>query len=376
MKNNNFFKLYPNVIPVKGYNRSMLLDLYFGRFFFIPNSMVDLLKELEISDKKLSEFLSQFNDENKETIFEYLEFIISHNLGLKCDETLKESLKPIKLDFQLPYLIENVIFELDIESLWLDEKVFEKLETVLAKFLEVRFLDSDSFFSNIDFILFNLKKAFIESVEILVPYSDNLKEKLNEIIEKHPRLWKITVYDANEGFDLESNEVKLFFTKQMSIADNHCGNISPAYFSIDTQSFLRNSNYNNCTAYKLSISKEGIIKNCPSNETSYGHISETDLYDFILNKPEFKETWNITKDQIDVCKDCEYRMICSDCRVFIDDKNNKNSRPEKCFYNPYISKWEGESGYQNLEDTGIVIYDNKLSINHEKIADLNNEIWN
>jgi hypothetical protein len=36
-------KLYPNVIPVKGYNRSMLLDLQNGKPYLVPNDLVDYL---------------------------------------------------------------------------------------------------------------------------------------------------------------------------------------------------------------------------------------------------------------------------------------------------------------------------------------------
>jgi len=40
------------------------------------------------------------------------------------------------------------------------------------------------------------------------------------------------------------------------------------------------------------------------------------------------------KDKIDVCKDCEYRYACLDCRCF---RMNEDiySKPKKCKYNPY-----------------------------------------
>ena len=72
---------------------------------------------------------------------------------------------------------------------------------------------------------------------------------------------------------------------------------------------------------------------------SFGNIENTTLKDAI-EKPKFKDLWFINKDQIDVCKDCEFRYICPDCRGFIKDSENVYSQPAKCTYNPYICKWE------------------------------------
>ena len=39
-------------------------------------------------------------------------------------------------------------------------------------------------------------------------------------------------------------------------------------------------------------------------------------------------------------KDCEFRYICTDCRVFIQEDANILSKPLKCNYNPYTALWE------------------------------------
>lgn len=81
----------------------------------------------------------------------------------------------------------------------------------------------------------------------------------------------------------------------------------------------------------------------------YGYIS-TDKLTNIVKSSEFTSIWTTTKDDIIICKDCEFRYICLDCRAFLSDKNNPNSRPLKCKYNPYITKWEGENGYIPVEN--------------------------
>lgn len=72
---------------------------------------------------------------------------------------------------------------------------------------------------------------------------------------------------------------------------------------------------------------------------SYGNIRDTTLME-ALEKPGFKKYWNITKDQVSVCKDCEFRYICTDCRAYLEDPEDIYSKPLKCGYNPYTCEWE------------------------------------
>ncbi len=72
---------------------------------------------------------------------------------------------------------------------------------------------------------------------------------------------------------------------------------------------------------------------------SFGNIRDTTL-EKALNHKDFKNYWNITKDQIDTCKDCEFRYVCTDCRAFIENPDDKFSKPLKCGYSPYTNKWQ------------------------------------
>ncbi|GHT72873.1 hypothetical protein AGMMS50262_02860 [Bacteroidia bacterium] len=74
---------------------------------------------------------------------------------------------------------------------------------------------------------------------------------------------------------------------------------------------------------------------------TFGHINKVKLKS-VVESAEFQCLWTIKKDEITVCKDCEYRYICTDCRAFIKDPSDIYSQPAKCTYNPYIAKWEGE----------------------------------
>lgn len=47
------------------------------------------------------------------------------------------------------------------------------------------------------------------------------------------------------------------------------------------------------------------------------------------------------KDDIHICKMCEFRYMCFDCRVYITDINDIYSKPLKCKYD--VNKKNDES---------------------------------
>jgi radical SAM protein with 4Fe4S-binding SPASM domain len=56
----------------------------------------------------------------------------------------------------------------------------------------------------------------------------------------------------------------------------------------------------------------------------------------VVSTELFKKYWDITKSQIEDCKICEFRSICTDCRAF----TNTYGKPSKCSYNPRTKVWE------------------------------------
>jgi SPASM domain peptide maturase of grasp-with-spasm system len=95
--------------------------------------------------------------------------------------------------------------------------------------------------------------------------------------------------------------------------------------------------YNNCLNRKLGIDIHGNIKNCTALNKSYGNLKDSNLIE-IVSSLEFQKLWLIKKDDIMVCKDCEFRYMCSDCRAFTEN-NDLYGKPKYCRYNPYKMEW-------------------------------------
>jgi SPASM domain peptide maturase of grasp-with-spasm system len=129
----------------------------------------------------------------------------------------------------------------------------------------------------------------------------------------------------------------VFITQNSILNQNSCGIISSKYFSTNLQHFTEAQKHNTCLNRKISIDVNGEIKNCPSMAKSFGNIKDTTLAEAI-EKPGFKDLWEINKDKVHVCKDCEFRYICTDCRAYLENPEDIYSKPLKCGYNPYTAE--------------------------------------
>lgn len=360
MINNNtqVLKLFPNVIPVKGYNRSVLIDLFKGIPYLVPNDLIDYLEQIIPS--------VEFD--------EYEKFVIDNELGTLVDSEVGECLTPIESNHYPISKINNAILELDENSSWDIQSVLDQLDDLGTQFLEIRFLDYLSFINHLSAFRKYSMETTLESIQIMVPFNEDLKNFLDSNLTEHFfRLSTIVVYNAPSGFELNTNHYNLIFTSQESVSHENCGNISTDYFTVDIQSYVHNRNYNSCLAHKISVNKEGFICNCPSMSSKFEHIDSVTLSD-VLAKKEFRDMWELTKDKVLVCSVCEFRWICTDCRAFTMN-DLENGKPSKCTYNPFISLWADDENYLSEEECGISFRDNKIQISEKKLNRINASIW-
>jgi len=179
----------------------------------------------------------------------------------------------------------------------------------------------------------------IESFELLLEYIPDVDENFwLEFVEKTKKISTLIIYSSPENINQNILDCNLYFTKLNISSESHCGCVSMELFNINIQSFTESLSFNSCLNRKISVDAEGNIKNCPSMSESFGNIKDTTLAE-ALEKPDFKKYWNINKDKIHICKDCEFRHVCTDCRAYVEDPKDILSKPLKCGYNPYIGEW-------------------------------------
>ncbi len=246
-----------------------------------------------------------------------------------------------------PYVIENVIIDVKPHS----HHDFDYIKEVLGKFsirvMQLRFFGEFNF-GLIVSVLTIFKAANIESIEVIV--SDLFKHiQLQKIVKASNKLTSLYLFNSSRDRTLTQDQCIIVFVKESVMGSHSCGKVSHGNLTCNKSLFYEAQHINTCLNKKISIDSAGQVKNCPSMIQTFGRYDDVD-FSKLINSDEYKLLWNITKDEISVCKDCEYRYMCTDCRVFLSEPSNIYSKPSKCSYNPYLGLWRGDDGWISSED--------------------------
>lgn len=335
------FRFFANCVPVRGHSRSIIMDLQNQSYFFIPNDMLEVFETLQ--EHSVEATISLYGEDNAETIIQYIQYIESNRLGFYIDNGVELNYFPkLSTVFQSFETIENCIIDFNKYSNHDLVKISSELEFLRCSFLQMRFFDPvdiQTLIKSLDVF----DSTPIRGIEIVIPFADQLGiDLLRDISEKVRRVSKIVVHSCTETF---INEIEplvntkqlhciLALTKSRIHDETHCGFINKAEFVVSPRTYAELLNFNGCLNKKISIAADGRIKKCPALSESFGFSNEASLIE-VLEKDEFNKYDRIHKDMISVCKDCEFRYMCTDCRAFTVDPNDMYSKPAKCKYDPY-----------------------------------------
>lgn len=329
MYTNSIFKLFPSVKLVTGKNNDALYDLQHSKYYSIPKSLSYIIQ-------KCSTFtISQLFDlvQEKEILEFYLNFLIQKDLGIISSTPL--DFAPINNNFEYPNQIMCAIMDFNSESDYPLKKVIDELNQLRCRFLEIRFFQAD--IRKLYEILSYCNTSTLNGIELLFPYSDKFDDDvfIRNLKIQFPRITKFIIHSApiDHAKLKENHDYLLIITPECITDESCCGVTNLWYCQPNLKLFLMSLNVNNCLWGKISIDKKGFIKNCPSMEQNFGHCSQINLNE-VLSNPDFKKLWNIKKDDISVCKDCERRYMCQDCRAYRKNPDDLYSKPAKCTYFP------------------------------------------
>lgn len=330
------FKLYACCIATEGHTRVAIVDTQRFNLHFIPKDLFHILQNN--SNKSYDQIIAQYPGQ-EEIIHEYFDFLTQKNLGFWTDEP--DTFPKIDMQWHSPSRITNAILDFDHETKYDLKNVIAQLEELGCNAVQLRYyskIDLKSIEEKIQ--LFDNSR--ISSIEIIMPYDSDLnQESLMELSNQYIRIKSITLSGSDQDAILQRNSDNMgcvYLIKQTITDCTNCGSIDKFKFCFNLKFISESQYYNNCLNRKISIDKNGHIKNCPSFETSFGNINQNRLSSIIKNE-EFLKMWNITKDKVNKCKDCEFRYICLDCRAYIENNKFNLSAPKKCNYDPYSGKW-------------------------------------
>jgi len=319
------------------------VDLQNRKYYFIPNDLQYILTKQTFT---LSEIIVEYGEENSDTINQYIEFLMTNDLiNIQSQKNQLTGFLSFNLDWKFSSHITNLLIDINRNTniSRLNAILLECSEILLCEFIQIRIfeLQKDTNILNLLINLFkNTENSIIRSIEIYIPYSEQYSmEMLERFVAENFRIVKLIIHSI-PIIKTHLEKHKNIFATHTKISDSsHCGYISYKNFEVNIPFFTEAQQHNTCLNRKISIDVNGEIKNCPSMAKSYGNIKDTTLAEAI-EKPGFKDLWLINKDKIHVCKDCEFRYICTDCRAYIENPEDIYSKPLKCGYNPYTAEWE------------------------------------
>lgn len=335
------FNLYHNCIPVKGYNRSIIYDLQKGKYHFIPNALFDIIQKYRLDD--MPKIKDDFSIEEQEIIEEYHSYL--RDLDLINPESDVDCFPPMNLNWENPSIITNSIICLKNEVDYDFQEVINEIDLLGCKAYQLRFFNHIAV-SKLKSYLNAFQDTQCQDLQVILPFSSLYTEKVLRILfEENVRLTGMLFHNSPSRYKIiihEELRLKVDFIKDKFNDHSFCGKINPLNFTQNIPFFTESLSHNNCLNRKLTIDENGYISNCPSLPVKYGHVAENKILE-IVSSPRFQKLWEIKKDEIKVCQDCEFRYMCLDCRAYLD--SDIKGQPLYCDYNPYLSLWKGQKGY-------------------------------
>ncbi|MCS4305363.1 grasp-with-spasm system SPASM domain peptide maturase [Chryseobacterium sp. BIGb0232] len=335
------FNLFSNILITKGAGRILISDLQRKISDLYPLELYDVIEELK--NESIENILENYDIESQQIIHEYIDFLLEKEYGFITHGDWDKNFLPLSNEFQEVSRISNVFIEID--NVIILDKIKNSVNNLGVKYLVI-YCNKELSLKEYQDIDNKFKDSVLEGIEIYAPFHNALNKEFFQILNQTTtRIYNFVFYNCDE-VPLKTKEVFRF-----NINFNHenlkisaCGKVDLKYFNTNLPKVLEAINHNSCLHKKIGIDIHGNIKNCPLMPENYGNIHHSSLEEAVMQN-NFKKYWNLTKDSIETCKDCEFRYICTDCRAYTENNhNNKDgldvSKPLKCGYNPYTCTWE------------------------------------
>ncbi len=330
--------LYANCIPVKGAFKSIICDLQRQNYIYIPNDLYNIITTHR--GKRIQEVKDFYENKYDDIIDNYFQILLKNEFAFLTDTP--DLFPKMNMEWKEPFEITNAIIDISNTSTYDIKSVFKQLSQLSCKFVQIRFYRESSCKEIISILKYLDKiKSNSIGIDFLILHHNSFKEKdFIALFKTFKRLNSILVYASPLGKKILTMGHSRYYIHTGANIDSekHCGVINKSLFSINIKTYTEALHFNSCLHGKIAVDSNGEIKNCPSMPTTFGNIANTLLRDALLDK-YFKKYWHLNKDKIEVCKDCEFRYICTDCRAYTEDPQNDKSKPLKCGYDPYKGEW-------------------------------------
>jgi SPASM domain peptide maturase of grasp-with-spasm system len=337
MANERPFKRFANCQLVKGAERATVCDLQRNRIHLIPLVLFDILSDFD--GKTISWIKEYYNNGYDEEIQGYFDFLVAEEIIFFT--SFPAHFPQMSLQWHSPTTIQNCILDLDERSMYPTHEMIKSLDNLGCQYLEIRSYHGFDL-HRYESIIAECDDTTVTSINLIVAANPDIEdESWLSFCDRHPRVTGLTVHGSKIETSMRSPRfaIPVEFRNHAISSEKCCGIISEKWFMATIPVFTEAQSFNTCLNRKVSVDTNGKIKNCPSMISDFGDVTKVKL-EAVISNPEFQYVWNVSKDNILVCKDCEFRYVCTDCRAYVNDYGDDFSKPLKCGYDPYTCQWE------------------------------------
>lgn len=240
-------------------------------------------------------------------------------------------------EFFRPYNISTLVTDFKLYHRSYVNIIRDSINKAKVECLVIRIIDSR--FDDILNILQEFNDISTRTIHLFISENTEFNiSKVSELFRSNNRI-SLIIKISKEEESQEKFERGTFINLNEDIINNSFVYKEEAEFSPNLDLFMESQTYNTFHNKRVYINSNGEVFRHESDTNQFGNIKNIDLMD-VLVKPDFNKYWKISKDSIEICKDCEFRYMCIDNRVPIE--KNKDSLFEfstPCNYSPYTSEW-------------------------------------
>jgi len=330
INNQTHFILFSNCILVKGYSKSIIMDLQRNGYLPIPNLLFDVLS-LDLKKNSVGDIKQYFNDMYNNGINSYFKYLIDEEFGFLTDEP--RNFPSLTTKFLSPFSILSSVININEESKFELGAVLQQLVNQGCQLIQIR-ITKKMTLSYLNEELRCIIGSRVKLVEIFIKDRGIALDDIITLFGQNLRV-KFIIYSSN-NYLLEHQYNNIYYIKEnLNLHQKEV--IDPRLFISNIPFYVESKNFNIGLNRKVSIDYDGSIKNFVNHSEIFGNISNIRLKDIIVDE-DFQTKWKITNDIIEKCKDCEFRYMCLSNSDILA-KDSKYYKVEQCKYDPYIGKW-------------------------------------
>lgn len=339
--------LHADCVPVRGAHTSAIYDLNRLRIATFPTAYFDVIRAID--GAYADDPYAPGDDPHADKIASLVRYLLENEMAAFQSEPAR--FPPIDTGWDVPGQLQNAIIDIG-NHLHDFEGLFAQLDELGCQFVQIRAYACLPTLEDIAGIARAARHKSLRGIELFLHHDPRFDaDALRQLVRDHLIIARLVFHSAPEDVALEvafggdttdgvAETRRVHFTCVQLISSDDCGRITAAAIQPPTvEMFNELRQFNGCLNGKISIDVNGQIRNCPSMSTSFGDAATRPLRD-VVSDAAFREVWDIGKDRIDICRDCELRYACTDCRAFLQRSDDLYSKPAKCGYDPYTGKWD------------------------------------